>query len=499
MIRTLFISIILTFSCPDSIQAAFHFDFDTRCEEAYLLITQLRFQEAESLIHEIKQESPQNLIPVFLENYIDCLIVFVGEEEAEYKRRSANKDHRLRLIQQGDTSDPYYLYTQAEIRLQWAAAKAKFGDFFSAFQEVNRANKLLSRNADLFPEFVLNKKSLGLLHALVGTAPDSYRWGIKLISSLNGNLDQGRIELEQALEYCQDTDHIFTTETKIYYAFAQLHIFNNPQKAWSLVSELSEESESSALIRFVQANIASSTGRNDDVIEILESGITHEKSYPFYYLDLMKGMAKLYRLDRDADEPIERFINHFRGMNFIKEAYQKLAWFQLIYGTQEGYRSYMRLAISEGNDEVGEDQKALKEALSGYIPELELLKARLLFDGGYYAEAKSQIMNCPVVLLQNESYNLEYHYRKGRIYQQLGDHETAKELFHKSMAPMDERTYYSCASALQLGLICEKEKRFDDAWNYFKQCTSIRTEEHRTSLHRQAKSGMRRIESLSNY
>jgi predicted Zn-dependent protease len=434
-----------------------------------------------------------------LENYIDCLSIFVGEEEVEYKRLLKNKDRRLRMIQRGDESDPYYLYTQAEIRLQWAAAKLKFGDYFSAFQEVNRANKLLTKNQDLFPHFVLNKKSLGLLHALVGTVPDSYRWGIRLISSLNGTLDQGKIELEQALNYCKKTDHVFTMESQIYYAYALLHIFNDPEKAWYVASELSDKSSTSALIRFVLGNVALSTGRNDEAIEILESGVDQPQSFPFYYLELMKGMAKLYRLDIDADEPIERFVNYFRGKNFIKEAYQKLAWFQLIYGTDEGYRSYMRLAVTEGNDDVGEDQKALKEALSGYVPEPELLKARLLFDGGYYHQAQKQIQRCLSDRLDDPNLHLEFQYRKGRIYQKLNNHGEAKKHFLIALEAMDEKTYYSCAAALQLGLIHEKENSPSEAIYYFKKCTSIKSEEHRTSLHRQAKSGIRRIEERNNY
>ena len=497
--------ILILITCLVSLHAmvqgaeSLYFDFDEANERAYIYITQLKFEKAADLLDSIQQNNPQNLIPVFLSNYIDCLTIFVGEDEAQYKSLLAKKDYRLRLIQEGDKSSPYYLYTQAEIRLQWAAAKLKFGDYFSAFQEVNRANKLLVRNQLEHPDFVLNKKSLGLLHALIGTVPDTYKWGIKLVSSLDGSINQGRTELMEALRYCETDNNVFLLEARIFYSYAQLHIFNQPEEAWVTASTMFHDAQESALVRFVLANVALSTGRNDLAIKILENQNDGNGSFPFYYLDFMKGLAKLYRLDTDADVHIEYYVNHFRGKNFIKEAYQKLAWFQLIYGTEEGYRNYMKLAISEGNDEVGEDQVALKEAISGHVPNRDLLRCRLLFDGGYFEEAAKEISACDSSAIDQGNWSLEYHYRKGRIHQKLIDFPSAKIHFLQALEAKDEQSYYSCAAGLQLGLIHEEEGSQKKAQRYYRRCLAIKSEEHRTSLHRQAKSGIKRIEERNSY
>lgn len=51
----------------------------------------------------------------------------------------------------------------------------------------------------------------------------------------------------------------------------------------------------------------------------------------FYYLDFLYGKYKLCRLDKDADIHMLQFVHHFEGRHYIKEAYQKLYWYELIF------------------------------------------------------------------------------------------------------------------------------------------------------------------------
>src|SRR5205814_571915 len=89
-----------------------------------------------------------------------------------------NKEVRLVTLTEGDLGSPYYLFVQAEINLQWAAADIKFGEYLNAIFEIRRAFKLLEENQQKFPAFSPNKKSLGVLYALLGSVPDKYKWGL---------------------------------------------------------------------------------------------------------------------------------------------------------------------------------------------------------------------------------------------------------------------------------------------------------------------------------
>ena len=91
----------------------------------------------------------------------------------------------MAAIKEGDRDSPFYLYTQADIHLQWAITRVKFEDYFQAVMEIKRAFNLLTKNQELFPDFMPNQKNLGLLHALIGTVPDQYRWGLKLRDGMN--------------------------------------------------------------------------------------------------------------------------------------------------------------------------------------------------------------------------------------------------------------------------------------------------------------------------
>ena len=62
------------------------------------------------------------------------------------------------------------MYSQAEINLQWAANRLKFGDYFTAAFEINKAYRQIQENNKKYPNFIPNKKfgtgyiSLGVYH-----------------------------------------------------------------------------------------------------------------------------------------------------------------------------------------------------------------------------------------------------------------------------------------------------------------------------------------------
>ena len=137
------------------------FDFNTGCTEAYEQIFELRFEEAKQKLEQEKLADPNNLIPVFLENYIDFLGLFISEEDELLNQTAGNKEKRLSALKKGEKSSPYYLYTQAEVHMQWAFARIKFGEYVKSFLEIRKAYKLLNENAKKFPEFKPNLKKFG--------------------------------------------------------------------------------------------------------------------------------------------------------------------------------------------------------------------------------------------------------------------------------------------------------------------------------------------------
>ena len=473
-----------------------HFEFTPLATQAYQKAMSLRFDEAKKDIEKIKREDPDNQIVYFIENYIDFFTVFINEDKSEFKRLEKNKYPRLKQIRKGDKDSPYYLYCQAEIKLQWALARLKFEQYFNAFNEVSDAYDLLNRNEKKFPDFVANKKSLGMLHAIVGTIPDKYKWGVKLLSGMSGNIKQGKKEMEEILIYAQSNPFMFEEETLVMYAFLVLHLKDDMDSAWNIIQNKKLDPTKNPLVCFALGNIAIHTGRNDKAIKILENRPKGNQYAEFRYLDYMLGLAKLYRLDRDADVYLKKYVDNFHGQNYIKEAYQKLAWHELIHGNEINYVHYIKFCETEGAKIIGGDKNAEREAEAGIIPNMVLLKARLLFDGGYYDRAFKLLKKRTLSDFDNQKDQLEYAYRLARLTHNTGKHNEAIKYYQTTIDRGKDASYYfACNAALQIGRIYESQKNKTKAEEFFNLCLSIKPDEYRNSLHQKAKAGLNRIEN----
>lgn len=477
------------------LRAAKYFEFTPNAREAYSQAISLRFGESYASLARMKLEDPNNLIVHHIENYIDFFTLCITEDEEAYRRLKKKRDMRLEQVRSGDPSSPYYLFVQADIRLQWALLRLRFEDYVGAFNEVSKAYKLLQENEALFPDFMPNKKDLGILHAMVGTIPDSYKWGVKLLGGLDGTIAQGRKEVEQVLDYASKHDFIFEEETVALYAYLLLHLDNQEQEAWKAISSsgLLKPSQN-PLHCFVMANIAMRTQQNDKAIQILQNRPRGGAYMQLPYLDYMLGLAKLRRLDADAAPYFQAFLRQYKGHNFVKEAYQKIAWQELANGDAEGYSTAIKACLDKGRDKAGGDKNALEEARSGLIPDVSLLKARLLFDGGYYEQGYRLLLPRSEASFGHPREQLEYYYRMGRLLHGLERYNEALRYYQLTIEKGGSQPwFFACNAALQMGLIYEKKGNTARAREAYERCLSFKPEEYRTGLHQKAKSGLARL------
>lgn len=488
--------LLLLFQFNCLIAQSYYFELSTNAKLAYEKAFNLRFSEANTILSRMQAEEPNNLIVHHIENYMDFYKIYISEDENEFNRLKSKKSYRLDQIKKGDSNSPYYLFLQADIRLHWALARLKFEEYVTSFTEVNKAYRQLKKNQRLFPDFILNLKDLGILHAMVGTIPDNYQWGIKLLSSLEGSIEQGQMELEQALEYAKHNEFIFEQETKILYTMLRLHLDNDKSAAWNIINTAGLKPNTNPLHCFVMANVAMRTGKNDQAITILENCPKGPEYYSIPYLDFMLGNAKLRKLDASAKTALISFINKYQGKNFIKEAYQKLAWNELINGNPTGYKKYIADCKLKGSTVTGGDQNALKEAESAILPEEGLLKARLLFDGGYYKQAFDLLEAKSVFNFELKKHQLEFMYRMGRICHGLKYWQKALYYYNLTVEKArEEKYFFACNAALQIGLIYEQLGDYVKAKSNFQLCLSLKPNEYKTGLHQMAKAGLGRVKN----
>lgn len=473
---------------------SYRYDITAPASAAYELVVGLRFPEARQAIQELKDRDPGNLMAWHLDNYMDCLAVYISEDGAALARLKRRKAERIEMLMKGDKQSPYFRFAQADVRLQWAMAHLKFGEYFSAFAEVSKALRLLRQNEELFPGFLPNKKDMALLQAAAGVIPDQFRWGVKMLTGLEGSIVRARKDMEAILRQSKGQHFLFETETRVYYAFLLLHLSNDPEAAWQSVGNGQLSPSQNPVHCFIVANIAMRSGRNDKAIQLLEQCPRGDQYHPLPFIDQMMGMAKLRRLDRDANVNFLRFLKMYSGRNFIKETYQKLAWHALIFGDSRAYHQYMLYCEEKGFAGSGSDRSALQEATMGVVPNVVLLKARLLFDGGYYQRALDLLGQTTPLMLEKERHRVEFAYRKGRILHSMGRLKEAMSFYESALQQGSRQGFFfACNACLQLGLIYEQLRQPERAKSYFQRCLSLDSDEYETELHQKAKAGLNRL------
>jgi len=490
-----FMVLALFFYCED-LSAQAYFDYNKEVEEAYADILRLDTHTAQSRLDRLKSSEPSNLAVLHIENYIDFFTVFLKEEKADLDQFSERKEERLKRLSQGEES-PFLRFAQAEVHLQYALARSKFGQYIRAGWDIHKANKLLLQNRELYPDFSLNNKSLSIIHSLMGSLKGLQRSIILLFTSLDGDIEQGVNEIETLYNSPSPLEaDLFSTEVLAIRALIAHHVEKNGVRAIRIIMDPDRLVIDSPLLDFVKASILLLNQKESEAIPLLERITNQDKELSFDYPHLMLGICKLHQLDPDSREAILYFIDHFKGRHYIKEAYQKLAWYELLLNEDEvEYQRLMAQCLVVGHQDLGEDQQAQREAQNDQIPSADLLSARLLSDGGYFNRALLLINHIDPNQL-NTVDKTEYHYRLGRIYQGIGQNEEALKAFMNILKEdIRDKRYFICNAALQSGVIYFNNGQLRNAKRLFEKCLSIKPEEHRNSLHQKAKSWLDKIEA----
>jgi len=488
--------ITILFTLPLFGHTQYYISYDDNCRTIYKDIIDLKLESAKEKLEVFSEANPYNLARLHLENYLDFFELFINEDIDRFKILEKRKQIRLDLIEKHiSDEDPYKKFVQAEIKLQWAVTRSKFDQLFKAAREVLSAYNLLKENTKDHPSFIYNKKSLSIIHSLIETItiPGLFKkfFGIK------GSIKLGIEEIKSVLEYSYNNDFIFNEEADAIYTFILFYQNNQKEKAWTFLNSSRLNPEESLLATFLYAKIAQRSGRNTEAIKILEYKAVGSQYAAFYYLDLLMGISQLRNLDPHCEEHIQFFIDNFKGQHFIKEAHQKMAWAKIIFGEDiAGYKYYMSELNNHGTTLVDDDKQAQKEHEQKTIPNPTLLKARMLYDGGYYEKAHRLLTIKAHNFIVNGIYNLEFNYRLGRTAQALKNYpEAIKYLSNTINNGIDREEYYACNAALQIARIYENQKNLEKAKKYYQLCLTINPNEYKNSLHQKAKTGLERIKS----
>ncbi|MBC9913720.1 tetratricopeptide repeat protein [Chitinophaga varians] len=469
------------------------YDFNSRCEQAYEAIMELRLNAGKALLEAEKKENPDNLVPYFLDNYVDFFPLFFNEDPAEYARKRGMRSIRLDMMLEGSPDSPYYLYTQAAIKFQWAMIKIKFNEKWDATWEIRKAYMTLKENQRRFPDFMPNRLLLGAMQTVFGTIPEGYKW-ITNILGMKGSIHQGMENVNAFIESNAPEAKLFREESYYYYCYLMLFIVNKPEDTWAFLQKKQLDTKNNYLYALMVANLSLNNQKAANGIRVLEERHDSNEYADIEYYNYVFGLLKLTRLDSDAHVYLERFVNDFKGKFYVKECLQRLSWFYYLEGNQTMANKYRNMILSRGGTETDADKQALKEAESGKWPNPFLLKVRLQSDGGFFNEALKLLLTKKASDFPAMEDKLEYAYRLGRIYDETGQDDKAITMYEVTIKVGANRPeYYAARASLQLGYIYEKRKDKTKAIQCYQQCMDMKGHDYKNSLDQRAKAGIQRV------
>jgi tetratricopeptide (TPR) repeat protein len=247
------------------------------------------------------------------------------------------------------------------------------------------------------------------------------------------------------------------------------------------------------LFTYLAANLSINNQQSANAEQIINSRNLSPDYLQTSIWDLELGYARMNHLDNDAALYFDRFLKNFKGKYYVKDVLHRLSLYYYLKGDQVRAEHYRKLVLQKGSADADADKIAQKEAKNATWPDKVLLKARLLNDGGYYMDALRLLQGKRATDFSNEASRLEFTYRVGRLYDDLGrDDESIP--FYKQVIVVGEnrKDYYAARAALQLGYIYEQKKDARSAVYWFNRCLAMKDHDYKNSLDQRAKAGLLR-------
>lgn len=474
-------------------QAQKVYEFNTTCQQAYREIVQLKLNSGQVLINKAKQQNPDNLIPLVLESYIDFFTLFFNEDPNEFKIRLPKFDERIKALKEGSTASPFYNFCLGAVYLHKVAVNIKQDNKTRAGLDFQIAYKYIKQNKKAFPTFVPNQLLFGGLQTVAGTIPKGYQW-IAGLFGIKGNIHDGMATISAFINSNDPWAKLMFNEAAFMYCYLKFYIENDKDGALQFIQQRKLDIVNNHLFTYMAANLSINHKHIPAAASIIQNRNKSADYLNTAVWDFQMGFIHLYQLNtQQSIQYFNAYLAKFKGSFYVKDVYQKLSWCYYLQGNQIAANEARKNCIKQGASITDADKQALKDAKKNTWPNVILLKARILNDGGFNNQANEMLQGKSVSSFANIAEQLEFTYRVGRINDDLGNDEAAIAFYLKAIAIGQARTeYYAARAALQIGMIYEVKGNKKVAIDYYEQCLEMDNHDYKNSLDQRAKSGIAR-------
>ncbi len=487
----------------ENIHSQPHVMFNQTCSQAYLEASRMRVEVAKKTMLDAQKGDRDNKAYEFVINYAELISLLTTTNRDTFFEFKDKCTERISTIESIPSETAIKDAIVAELYFHRAMARMIFDEKIRAALDLRKAKLLSNTNRKKYPEFEYNLKLSGLLNLITGSIPDHLKWAASL-ASLSGSVEIGINEINSYYNSVKN-DTLFNCffpeacclKLAVIQTFDPIAKAKNQAKTILFDSEIKEEMQKNKLLTFVSADFMMKNGMNDHAIHLLLSMNFDESYLNFSYLDYLTGIALQNKLDIRSVSYFFKYVLNSSNRNYVKASYQRIAWHYLIHNSPSKYQQYIQNVLDFGLQNSESDNVAWEEANSKIKPDLNLLKSRLLFDGGYYDKSSEALRHFKFDSKISEN-NVEYLYRIARISDEKGDKTNALKYYHLVIAQSSDKPwFYAANSCLMAGFMHEIRNENNIALKYYNACLKLNPSKYKVSIHQKAKAGKNRIEKGS--
>ena len=463
-------------------------------QSAWMLLMDLKINEAKQLLQKELAQHPENYYVYYLDQTCDAYGLLINSDDKEYEAFLDNFEAKRKIMDGKFEDSPYYLFCKSEMDLQVAVFKIIHGSQFSGMKNAYSAYNEVYENLEHYPDFKPSRKLDGFFNVAMSNMPPFVKWAVSFFG-VSSDFDYG-VNLLGSLYQSQKNIRGINAEAALFIIFTA-KINKTPEMVYRFTQALDTNIRSLYIHQYFRANIAYRTGHNEEAISTLQELDSNNSDYANLIYNYLKGKVLLRKLDVGAEKYINNYLTHLKKPEYYKEMTYNLALTYLLKGNREKYHALCREVVNNGNEINERDREALYDASLDYEPDIELAKARLLLDGGYFNRFKQTITRFKGEHKSGLPYQLEYNLLTGRFEMEGGHFKKAISHFNWVLNHGEEEDYYfACAAALYLGNIYEQQGNLEKAKSYYKQSSRLYDSDYYEYLGDKADKGVVRMEKL---
>lgn len=440
--------------CASAMEAVYNFDSNTFDNE----------------IHQIANET----IVSYLREYNNLMHYVANNNEANYKTFLASNSKAISAIDKCDLPERFAI--KSNLLLHKGLVEVSKGDALTGAMAIFKSYRAFKEGEKKSPTYIGQLKLRGVYNIVFSQIPDDMKSLTGFFGIEHGNLKQG---LQQITEYISLVDNVRGLQQEsLLLSFA--HFFFSEQNTVNeQLAQKMRQSKSPVVIYTYILNLGKKN-KGAEADQIFES-LPHATFKSFPLLAHQQCKFALRRLDvTSALEAAKTFDNYYRGISCRADMMLLKSWAYKILNNDELGQKAANECIKTPHIS-NTDEVAINEAKLYKTIDINLLKARLLFEYGLYDKALAAISDCHV---QNNN-KIEYHYRLARILHNKKNSAKAIEEYNKAIlfATSDKR-YFGPYAAIYAAQLLLEEHNTNKAKEYISKAKTLNNGEYSKDINR---------------